>query len=309
MDLSTLDPQIAAILAAAPGFDTLGPDTLAARRAVYPAPITVPLSDTIRRTDRETGAPGSPIVRIHRPVSAVDPLPCLYWMHGGGLVLGDRFQDDLRFDKWCQRHQIVAVSVEYRLAPETPFPGPLDDCHAGLQWTYDHAAELGIDPDRIGIGGASAGAGLAAALALLARDRRSVEIAFQLLIYPMLDDRQITRSSRVEVPVWPPSANAFGWRSYLGGTAGTDTVSPYAAAARATDLTRLPPAFITVGGLDGFVDENIDYATRLNHAGVPTDLRVYPGLPHGFDAMAPGAAATRRAQNDLHEWLARALRP
>jgi acetyl esterase/lipase len=228
-------------------------------------------------------------------------------MHGGGLVLGSARQDDQRFDRWCARHGFVGVSVDYRLAPETPYPGPLDDCYAGLQWVHAHAAELSIDAEHIGVGGASAGGGLAAACALLARDRGVVPLAFQLLIYPMIDDRRITPSSAWEVPVWPPSSNAFGWEAYLAGLT-DDAVPAYAAAARAAHLGGLPPALIVVGTLDGFVDEDIAYAQRLNHAGVPVELHVYPGVPHGFEIFAPHTAVARRARRDTNEWLARTLR-
>jgi acetyl esterase/lipase len=224
-------------------------------------------------------------------------------MHGGGLVLGTADADDLRFDVWCRRFGMVAASVEYRLAPETPYPGPLEDCYRGLAWLHQHAADLGIDPGRIGIGGASAGAGLAAALALLARDRSGPRVAWQLLIYPMLDDRQQTASSRWPVPVWPPESNRFGWDSYLGPLAGSPHVPPYAAAARATDLRDLPPTLVQVGALDGFLDEDVDYALRLLRAGVPTELHVYPGAPHGYDAFAPTTAIAKRSRADLGAWL------
>jgi acetyl esterase/lipase len=222
-------------------------------------------------------------------------------------VLGSAEMDDLRFDKWCPRLDCVGISVEYRLSPETPYPGPLEDCYAGLRWVHQHAAELGVDPDRIGIGGASAGGGLASGLALLARDRAEVPLTFQLLIYPMLDDRQVTASSQWDVPVWSPAANTFGWASYLGPFSGGE-VPPYAAAARATDLRGLPRAFVCVGSLDGFLDEDVEYAMRLTRAGVPTELHVYPGAPHGFDGFMPGTQVARRARRDMQDWLARALR-
>jgi acetyl esterase/lipase len=224
-------------------------------------------------------------------------------MHGGGLVVGSNRGDDLRFDRWCQKLNCVGVSVEYALAPESRYPAPLEDCYAGLYWLRRNAGELGVDPDRIGIGGASAGAGLAAGLALLARDRGEIPIAFQALIYPMIDDRQITISSGWADPVWPPQSNRYGWDSYLGDLAGED-VPIYAAAARARDLRDLPPTFISVGALDGFADEDIDYATRLRHAGVATELHVYPGAPHGFDSLTPGTAIARQASRDIEAWLA-----
>jgi acetyl esterase/lipase len=261
------------------------------------------LSDRVLRTDHEVPESGGVVVRVHRPVDAKGPLPCVYWMHGGGYVLGSNVGDDLRFDRWCPRLRCVGVSVEYRLAPEHPYPQPLDDCYAGLAWVHAHAGELGIDPSRIGIGGASAGGGLAAGLALLARDREELPVAFQLLIYPMIDDRQITPSSTWIDPIWPPSANTFGWTSYVGPGKGGPDVPGYAAPARATELAGLPPTLIAVGAIDGFCDEDVDYATRLRHAGVRVELHVYPGAPHGFDGFGVGSAVARRANRDMQEWL------
>ncbi|MEQ1703541.1 MAG: alpha/beta hydrolase fold domain-containing protein, partial [Ilumatobacteraceae bacterium] len=168
------------------------------------------------------------------------------------------------------------------------------------------AKELGIDSTRIGVGGASAGGGLAAALALSNRERAIAPLAFQLLVYPMLDDRHSTVSSTMDLPVWSLSANRFGWTSYLGGRAGDD-VEVLAAPARATDLRSLPKAYLCVGSHDRFLDEDVDYAVRQAHAGVHVDLRVYPGLPHGYDVVAPAAASVRRANKDLNDWLGRAL--
>ena len=236
-------------------------------------------------------------------------LPCVYSMHGGGYVIGSYAMDDPRFDAWCPKLGFVGVSVEYRLAPETAYPGPLEDCYLGLKWTYEHAAELGIDPQRIGIMGISAGGGLAAALALLARERGEVPIAFQLLDSPMLDDRQVTPSSRQDgLAVWSRGSNTFGWKSYLGDLYGRDDVPSTAAPARATDLSGLPPALVTVGAVDGFRDEDIDYALRLNQAGVPTELHVYPGVCHGFNLMAPEAPVTKQCLRDMEDWLTRQFR-
>jgi len=172
---------------------------------------------------------------------------------------------------------------------------------------HANAAVLGVDPARIGIGGASAGAGLAAGLALLTRDRGAIPLAFQLLIYPMLDDRQITPSSGWLDPIWPPAANTYGWTAYLGAAKGGPDVPAYAAPARATDLAGLPPTIISVGAIDGFCDEDIDYAIRLRHAGVPVELHVYPGAPHGFDSLLPGLEISRRAARDMEDWLAARL--
>ena len=306
-----LDPEVAAALAALP-FDigaalgALSDDSIGDIRAAMGQMPVPELSDRVQRTDHEVPGSGGVVVRVHRPVEVAKdagPLPCVYWMHGGGLVLGDHAGDDPRFDAWCQTFGCVGVSVQYRLAPETPYPGPLDDCVAGLSWVHRNAAELGIDPARIGVGGQSAGGGLAAGLALRARDAGEVPVAFQLLIYPMLDDRQVTASSGWPDPIWPPSANTYGWTAYLGDRKGGPDVEPYAAPARATELAGLPSTLIAVGAIDGFSDEDIDYAVRLRQAGVPVDLRVYAGAPHGFDGLAPGATIARQANRDIEEWL------
>jgi acetyl esterase/lipase len=178
-----------------------------------------------------------------------------------------------------------------------------------LQWTHEHALELGIAPGSIGVMGVSAGGGLAAALALLARDRGEVPVAFQLLDSPMLDDRQITPSSRQDgLAVWNRNSNAFGWRSYLGDLYGRDDVPSTAAPARAADLSGLPPALVSVGAVDGFRDEDIDYALRLNQAGVPAELHVYAGACHGFNLLAPEAPVTKQCLRNIEEWLRGQLR-
>jgi acetyl esterase/lipase len=303
-----LDPDAAAALEAFPlDLGTLSDATLPEIRAAMAAFPAVELSDRVARTDHVVPGAEGVVVRVHRPIGVAGELPCVYWMHGGGLVLGSYSGDDARFDKWAPRFGCVGVSVEYRLAPEARYPAPLDDCYAGLRWVYDHAAELGVDATRIGVGGASAGAGLAAGLALLARDRAEVPVMFQLLIYPMLDDRQITTSSRWLDPIWPPAANTYGWTAYLGDAKGGPDVPEYAAPARAGNLAGLPATLISVGAIDGFSDEDIDYAVRLRHAGVAVELHVYPGMPHGFDALLPNLPLARRAVRDMEDWLARVL--
>jgi acetyl esterase/lipase len=309
LDVSPLvDPDVVAAFAELPVdigalLGGLTDEALPGVRELF-AQMPVPeLSDAVERTDHVVDETTGVSVRVHRPRGVEGDLPCLYWMHGGGLVLGSNVGDDARFDRWCQMFGIVGVSVEYRLAPDTPYPGPLDDCYAGLAWVHEHAAELGVHRGSIGIGGASAGGGLAAGLALLARDRGALRVAYQLLIYPMIDDRQITPSSGWNDPIWPPSANTYGWTSYLGEAKGGPDVPPYAAAARATDLRGLPPTLISVGAIDGFSDEDIDYAVRLRHAGVPVELHVYPGAPHGFDGLAPTALVAQRANADMERWL------
>jgi len=265
------------------------------------------LSDDVVRTEHVVDGDPPITVRVHRARNATGVLPCVYSIHGGGYVLGSASMDDGSFDRWCPELGIVGVSVEYRLAPETPYPGPIDDCYRGLQWVVDNAAELGVDPARIGVHGVSAGGGLAAALALVARDRGGPSLAFQLLDCPMIDDRQQTVSSRANgLAVWSKESNTFGWRAYLGSLYGTNDVPTHAAPARETDLRGLPPAFVSVGTVDGFHDEDVDYAVRLNHAGVPTELHVYPGAPHGYQ-MALESGLAKRAWRDKSDWLRRQL--
>jgi len=187
----------------------------------------------------------------------------------------------------------------------------VEDCYAALTWMATHAAELGVDPVRIAVGGASAGGGLAAGLTLLARDRGEVPVAFQLLIYPMIDDKNATRSSEAfaDAPMWGQQDNQKGWRAYLGDAAGGPNVSPYAAASRATDLTNLPPTYIAVGSHEVFLDEAVEYALRLAQAEIPVELHVYPRAFHGWDAIAPTAAISQRFATDRDQALKRALYP
>lgn len=257
------------------------------------------------------GPEGAPdvMVRTYIPDGLATPAPALYWIHGGGMVLGDVSMNDadcklIALDVGC-----VVASVEYRLAPEHPHPAPIEDCYAGLAWLFSNAESLGVDPGRVAVGGASAGGGLAASLALLARDRGEYDLAFQLLIYPMLDDRNTTPSSHyvTHPKVWNRDANLAGWRALLRDAAGGDTVSPYAAAARAENLSGLPPAYIPVGELDLFLDEDVAYALRLLRAGVPTELHVYPGAFHGSDALVPTSAISERWTADRNAALKRAL--
>jgi len=305
-----LDPEVRDALALVPPLGPLTAEVLPAIRAARMADLDrMELSDAVERSEVSVAGPpgGSEVtLRLHRPRGVAGTLGCIYWMHGGGYVLGSARAEDLRFDRWCRDLGCLGVAVEYRLSPEDPYPAALEDCYAGLRWVHEQAAELGVDGARVGIGGASAGGGLAAALALVARDRGEVPVAFQALVYPMLDDRRTTVSSGWDVPVWPPASNAFGWSCYLGGLAGED-VPAYAAPARAQDVGRLPSTFLMVGALDGFVDEDLDYARRLNAAGVAVEAHLYPGAPHGFELFAPGTRIARQARRDLAEWLARAL--
>lgn len=272
------------------------------------APLPVaPLSDAV--TAAEHVVPGDPPVkvRVYRPRGVPGPLPAIVSLHGGGYVVGSYESGNLLFDDWCPRLGVAGISVEYRLAPETPYPGPLEDCYAVLRWAHGNAAELGVDPGRIGVHGSSAGGGLAAGLALLARDRGEIPVAFQALDCPMLDNRQATASINArDLWVWTKDHNEVGWRSYLADLHDAGEVPPYAVPARAADLSGLPPACVVVGAIDGFRDEDVTYAQRLSQAGVPCDLHVIAGLPHAY-RMVPGAAAVQRARRALDDWLARQL--
>ncbi|MGC7102911.1 alpha/beta hydrolase [Amycolatopsis lurida] len=266
-----------------------------------PVPLTI----------RDTVASDVP-VRIYAPEGQDGPLPGVFYIHGGGFILGnvDMFDNDCK--RIAAEVGAVVVSVEYRLAPENPFPAGLDDCYAALVWTAKSATELHIDPTRLAVGGDSAGGGLAAAVALLARDRGGPELCFQYLGIPELDDRLDTPSMRAyhDTPLWHRPAAEFSWDSYLGGPGirGTEGVSPYAAPARMADLSGLPPTFVNVCQFDPLRDEGIAYAQRLAQANVPTELVLYPGTFHGSGMIAQ-AAITGRIISDQLAALRRALHP
>jgi acetyl esterase/lipase len=233
----------------------------------------------------------------------------LLWMHGGGYVSGSADAEDIRTRTMAAELGCVIVSVDYRLAPETPYPGPLEDCYAALRWLHASALELGVNTGRLAIGGGSSGGGLAAVLALLARDRGEIPLAFQALLAPMLDDRTVTADPPHPYTgefIWTRDTNRFGWTALLGREPGSDGISPYAAAARAENLASLPPTFIAVGALDLFLEENMEYARRLIRAGVPTELHVYPGVFHGFQ-LVPHAQVTQAAARDQISAIRRAL--
>jgi triacylglycerol lipase len=299
-----LDPALRAVLGAfdLPSFDADIISTI--RSTPFPG---VPLSDAVVRTENVVPADPPIPVRVHRPAGIDGVLPGIFTIHGGGYVIGSYDMDDYLHDQWSPRLGTVGISVQYRLAPETPYPGPVEDCYAALRWAHEHSDEIGVDPARLGVYGISAGGGLAAALALLVRDRGEFPLAFQLLDCPMLDDRQDTSSIGAEgLYVWNAQSNEFGWRSYLGDLYGSDDVPPYAAAARETSLAGLPPSCVVVGSIDGFRDEDVDYATRLNQAGVPCELHVIAGLPHAYQ-MVPDSQAVQLAERCKTDWVARQL--
>ncbi len=312
------DPELLAVLQTFPSTSLVNWDDLPATRQATGEMLKMMMADSpdspnVSKEDRlvpgPKGAPQVP-VRIYRPRASTGILPVLFWIHGGGYILGSLEQDDVTMQHIVETVGCAAVSVEYRLAPENPFPAPVEDCYAALKWTYDNAKELGIDPSRIAVSGGSAGGGLAASLVLLARDRGEVPVSYQLLIYPMIDNLNSSLSSKefAEAPIWSRRDNQGGWDAYLGASNNVEA-SPYAAASRATDLSNLPPTFIAVGSLEVFLDEDVDYALRLAHAGVPVELHVYPCTFHGFDGLAATASISQRFHEDRDQALKRALHP
>lgn len=272
-----------------------------------------PRFDDIEMFEREAEAegPAQPAVslRVYRPKSAQGPLPCLYWIHGGGMVVGAARFDDGECSAYAHHVGCVVVSVEYRLAPEHPYPGGVEDCYRGLRWVAQNAAALGVDARRLCVGGRSGGGVLAAATVLMARDRGGPALCYQLLIYPQLDDRNSSSSAREfeDVVSWGARTNRSAWKAVLGDRAGGADVPYYAAPARAKDLSGLPPALMQAGELEVFRDECIDYALRLMQAGVACEMHVHPGLYHASDMFNPGAPSSRRMAEERYSALKRAF--
>ena len=312
-----IDPELRPLLDLVPAAN-LGPDTLAQVRglAATTAEAVESLLTTARTVDRRdltvTTPDGAsvPLTVLSPPgLDRSAPAPCVYWVHGGGMVMGDRFSNIDVPLQWLDELGAVVVTVDYRLAPEASGTTLVEDCYRGLVWVAEHAADLGVDPARLVVAGTSAGGGLAAGVALLARDRGTPDLAAQVLVCPMLDHRNDTGSSHqfAEGPAtWDQAMNAFGWRSVLGTGPATE-VSQYVSPARAADMSGLPPAYIDVGSAEVFRDEDVSYASRIWAAGGHAELHVWAGGFHGFDALVPGAQVSIAARRTRADWLRRVL--
>jgi acetyl esterase/lipase len=310
-----IDPEalapLTALLEVMPGGFNAIPDIVQRRAAAEAmlSGIEIPDNPNVTSSDRTVPGPeGDPdiSVRVYRPVNASGTLPGIFFIHGGGMILGNVDGEDPVATMICDQVGAVVVSVEYRLAPEHPHPAPVEDCYAGLVWMAKNAAELGFDPHKLAIYGGSAGGGLTIATALLARDRGGPALAFMMPIYPMIDDRNETASSHeiVDIGIWDRAGNIEAWQWYLGGK----EPDQYAAPARAADLAGLPPSYIDVGTVDLFRDEDIAFAQRLMQAGVPTELHIHPGSYHAAETFAAGSAMSNRIWALRIEALRRALR-
>ncbi|MBO1901198.1 alpha/beta hydrolase fold domain-containing protein [Leucobacter weissii] len=308
------DPELRAALAVVGGVfpPTITPGLIPFMRRSYASP---PRDELLRGHDVEIedfdypGYGGAAIAgSIIRPAGA-RPSAVILSFHSGGMMFGDRFSGvDLALD-WVARLRVGLVTVDYRLAPEHPHPTPFEDCYASLVWLAAHARELGFDPERVLIAGASAGGGLAAAVALAARERGGPRAVGQLLDYPMLDDRGVTDSTRRfdGVGVWDRVSNETGWNALLGDAVGGGTVSPYAAPARAETLAGLPPAYLDVGAAEIFRDETVDYAQRIWRDGGDAELHVWPGAFHACDIFARHTGIARAMIETRLRWLRRRL--
>jgi acetyl esterase len=308
----TVDPELQPWISMLPDLDIR--DLPAARELMSGPKVAMPplvLPDGVTVEERVVPGPlGEPDVRvlIFSPELG-SSRPALVYMHGGGFVLGDADSDQELPALLAAGTGAVVVSVDYRLAPENPFPAPIEDCYAALVWVAGNAPELGVDTDRIGIGGVSAGGGLAAGVALLARDRGGPALCFQLLDIPELDDRLETASMRqfLDTPLWNLPNAVESWRHYLGPQTVDSEVSPYAAPSRAKELSGLPPAYVSACEFDPLRDEGMEYAQRLVQHGIATELHLYPGTFHGSGGLVPTAGVSRRMRAELIDAARRGL--
>jgi acetyl esterase/lipase len=304
---SRLDPELARSLEGIPeGMDPAesiaDPNVLAMMRdtrvLLEASGAALPVDARVSVVDRMIDGPAGPGalgVRVYTPRDAQGPMPAVLFSHGGAFVLGDLYSEEHRCLTYAAEARCVVVSVAWRHAPEHPYPAGVEDAYAALAWTVAEAGALGVDALRVAVAGASSGGAFAAALSLMARDRGGPAIAFQLLVYPVTDDRLVSPSMRefTASPLWTRGSSEQMWRHYLG--EGRGPAPAYAAPGRAEDLSGLPPAYVMVAELDPLRDEAIEYAGRLLAAGVPVELHCFPGAFHGFDIVAPRSELGRRA--------------
>jgi triacylglycerol lipase len=312
-----VEPGTLAVLDRLARWDLTSVNTIRASYVAVDPPPTPPDPRVTRTDEVLPGVDGGPdvTVRWYRPAGA-EPgtaLPCLLWLHGGAYIMGTLDENDDRLDRMVLELGCAIASVDWRLAPEHPYPAGLEDAETVWRHLVAKPDAFGVDPERLVIGGASAGAGLAAGLCLRLRQTGQRQPVLQLLIYPMLDDRELTPSIRaIEDPghwgLWHLRANRLCWEAYLGGLTGDD-VPATAAPARATDLSELAPAYLCVGDVDAFVDEDLDYAAQLLRAGVPVELHVYPGVIHGGFGAVPRTPRTAQLLRDVYAALAVAFAP
>lgn len=310
--MPNLEPEMQRALELVPRLDFTDP--LAVRAAMdgflqmaIAAGIWPSKDDAVEVIDRRAGSSGI-AVRLYLPRERPEVSPAVLYCHGGAFVLGNLDLEHPRCLEMAKTTGFVVISVDYRLAPEHPFPAAVEDCWTVFDWAVSSAAELGIDGSRVAVAGASAGATLAAAVALMARDRGGLAPRFQLLLYPVTDNRLTTPSMTafVDIPGWNRRNSEHMWRHYLGGADPSAASSPYAAPARSEDLRNLPPAYVMTSDFDAVRDEGLEYAQRLIEAGVPTELHHYPGTFHAFDTLSD-TAMSRRARAECYAVLGRAL--
>jgi len=303
-----IDPELQPLLEQLPSFE-LNTESLARVRSIS---WSVSEQLPVIAAEKIIDGPDGPLSLLwFDPSPGVPNRAALLDIHGGGMVLGSARDMQETPSLLAYRLGIPVASIDYRCAPETPFPGPQEDCFAALQWLSDNAVQLGVDPRRIGVTGQSAGGGLAAAVTQMARDRGGPAILCQILVYPMLDHRSgseadIWRNRHTGEFVWSRASNQFGWEAMRGDYQPTDTRKGWFSPSLAEDLSGLPPAWIGVGSIDLFFDENLDYARRLTDAGVPVELHAYSGAFHGFN-IASGARLTREFERDMLTSAARLL--
>ena len=306
LDYNRIDPELLPALDSFPALDITRDNIVRIRELLSQRPRPASAVEVRERLVTVQGEPGDVNVHVYRKSDRSNQ-PAVIWIHGGGYVLGTAQDERARII--AHHCDCTVYSVDYRLAPEHPFPAGPEDCYAVLKWVMENAGDEGIDSNRVAIGGASAGGGMTAGVVLMNRDRDNFPLRLQLLLYPMIDNLHATDSGKyVNHPVWKQETSFNAWEMYLDGEPG-EAASPYAAASRARDLSGLPPAYLCVGSEDLFRDEDIEYGQRLIAAGVPCEMSVFPGLYHGADSFVPNARISRRLNRSFLHALDDALNP